>query len=279
MPIEQRTYRSIAYVVNTEPVPTGGSPTRRKYAGVGRVSLIVDPSNLADLAARAEGLFKAIAYDSLTISSANGELFADVERFAPFAPYVRRLDLRGLDKRSDFSVFERLKNVEVLTTLVEKPKNLKLRAFPKLISCTVGVVRSADTLVGASSLEELRLFRRYNWKEQGWQWLATLPNLRELTLAQQEITSFADFPPCPQLDWLTVSFPRGLKSLSGIGAFENLTKLQLESARQVDDLEPIAALRKLKHLSLDVGRLPKSVDVLRRLACLETAFLNGHTVK
>ena len=171
MSIKQRLYDNIPYLFETGP---RGSDELSK---LGKVSFLITPDNLPDVAKRADEIFQAIAFDSLIFTCKHGQDFEFFDYLELLAPYIKKLIVNEVCGRIDFAQFEKLKNLVSIYSLIPKPKNLRLCMFPLLRMAILGIIHKVDVLENAESLECLKLMRNLQLENTGWLWLSTLPRL------------------------------------------------------------------------------------------------------
>jgi Leucine-rich repeat (LRR) protein len=157
-------------------------------------------------------------------------------------------------------------------------KKLKLSAFPNLWRAALGKVDDAKVLEGALSLEELMLCKRLDIAKTGWEWLGTLPKLKEFSMVQFELSSLVGITPNSAIEMLCIAYPRTFVSFKGIEVFSNINRLEIEGAKQISDLAPIGDLKRLRQLSIISSAKPKSWEFLKKLPNLEWAAFDGDTV-
>lgn len=110
--------------------------------------------------------------------------------------------------------------------------------------------------------------------------LAKLRNLRRLRVANtRRLESLAGIDTLPQLQQLSLIDLPCLRSLAGVeGLGQTLERLDVDSCRRIDDVEPLAAVTALRRLSLASCGQVASLRPLLGLARLEQFYFTEATV-
>jgi hypothetical protein len=270
---ESRTYDDIEYRVWTS-LPLQAS----KYPTLGHRELKITPANLMKITPRADELFEQIKFDAIRFYCPAGQNYDHTIEVESLAPYVQCLIFEESCRRIDFSKFTCMTEVLEFRTMIPKPKKLLLRNFPKIWRAALGQIDDSNVLINVPSLGNLDLYRKLHIAKTGWKWLGTLPNLRKFSMIQFEMSSLLGIEPNLSIDTLVIAYPRTFISFDGIQAFSNLQRLEVEGAKQITDLSPIADLKKLRQLSIIGCPKPKSWEFLKKLPDLEWAGFDGDYV-
>lgn len=127
-------------------------------------------------------------------------------------------------------------------------------------------------MAGVSELERLRLNR---WGGADYVALAGLEKLSDLWIASTDAQSLKGLGQCGSLDRLHMELPTGTADLGELAPLSRLVDLRLFGAREITNLEFVAAMPALKKLTLgDVGSL-ETLATLPRHERLKSVELSG----
>jgi len=195
--------------------------------------------------------------------------------------FVRDLPLRRFFMIArhvdDVSALGTLHDLEFLHLHAGLKVRIDLAAFPRLRRLAVAFWKYLDGgVTNAAPLDDLYAG---HYSADDLQPLSAMTSLRKLRLDDwPSLRSLHGVESLIGLDDLTVAVARRLSDVSGVrGLAANLRRLDLESNREIPDLDPVAGLTRLRHLNAaNCGDFP-TLDPLRGLTALETLHLYEST--
>ncbi len=132
-----------------------------------------------------------------------------------------------------------------------------------------------------SNLKKMQIWG-YKPKEKNLEGFTSLQSLTDLELIRSNITSLEGIQGLKKLSRLALFRMRALTDIEAIRYLsENLTKLQIEAAKKIQDFSPIGKIQSLESLSLnDCGTIPsirftKHLPRLRSLVFAESTIVDG----
>jgi hypothetical protein len=219
-------------------------------------------------------LIRSGAVDGLSINFAKGFTGPDIE-------FVRDLPLRRV-----FMIARHVDDVAPLSTLHDLeflhlhagPKvRVDLAAFPRLRRLGLADWKYLNGgVTNAGALDDLYVG---HYSPDDLQPVSGLRSLRKLRLDDRpSLRSLHGVEALVRLEDLTVAVARKLSDISGVrGIASSLRCLDLESDRNLPDLEPVSQLVELQHLNAaNCGDVP-TLEPLRDLAALESLYLYEST--
>ncbi len=191
-----------------------------------------------------------------------GQALASLAEFARM-PHVRTLIVGKGDLPATLPVFSHVRRLELEQML---PTARLARAFPHAIALRVAAGDSVIDMAPLEALDGLRVLDCSGGIVEGLASLARMPHLEALRLSRTRGWESVDAFAQTSIRALSLEHNVRLTNLTPLARMAELEQLELRGLWQfnVEDMRWLAACRRLRRTSIDIGGRRKNVEIYRR---------------